>query len=109
MITNPALPRFDCASSKRFELVEPAELLEGHKNAHLQFTSKANSTYQRSHFYLSGLAAASDCCSSGLSSKGCTVVGEESDAADAAAVELAAEVAGDGGGADKLGFTFNII
>lgn len=28
MITNPALPKFDRASSKRFEVVEPAELLE---------------------------------------------------------------------------------
>lgn len=81
----------------------------GHKNTRLQITSKTNSTDQRSRLYLSGLAAASDRCSSGLSSEGRTVVGEESDAADAASVELEAEAAGDGGGAAELGFTFNII
>lgn len=70
---------------------------------------KQNSTDQRSCLYLSGLAAASDRCSSGLSSEGRTVVGEESDTADAASVELEAEAAGDGGGAAELGFTFNTI
>lgn len=37
------------------------------------------------------------------------MAGEESDAADPAAVALEAEAAGDGGGAAELGFSFNII